>query len=32
MAAGMMLDAPLRVGDMLEATVNGAPSLKVKIK
>lgn len=32
MAAGMMLDAPLRVGDMLEATVNGVPSLKVKIK
>lgn len=32
MPAGMMLDAPLRVGDMLEATVNGVPSLKVKIK
>lgn len=32
MAAGMMVDAPLRVGDMLEATVNSVPSLKVKIK
>lgn len=32
MATGMMLDAPLRVGDMLEAAVNGVPSLKVKIK
>lgn len=32
MAAGIMLDAPIRVGDILEASVNGAPSLKVKIK